>query len=103
MKRVEQATHYLIRNVEQPFDLETVARACRCSSRTLNEAFQSYLNQSPIKFHRDCRLEAAYAALARNNATVTEAANQFGFENLGRFARAFQERFGHKPSEIPKA
>lgn len=102
MRRVDLAAAYMIQDLERPFDLQEIANAASCSIRSLTEAFQTYVALSPAKFHRQCRLEAAYAALARGNASVTEVANQFGFENLGRFARAFEERFGHKPSKIPK-
>jgi transcriptional regulator GlxA family with amidase domain len=102
MKRVERAAHFMIHHIEDPFDLKQVADAAQCGTRTLNEAFQNYLNLSPLKFHRQCKLEAAYAQLTRGKHNVTEVATQLGFENLGRFARAFHEQFGCKPSEILK-
>jgi transcriptional regulator GlxA family with amidase domain len=89
MKRVERAAHFMVQHIEEPFDLKKVADSAKCSTRTLNEAFQNYLDTTPLKFHRQCKLEAAYAMLIR-------------FENMGRFAKAFQEQFGCKPSEILK-
>lgn len=48
------------------------------------------------------RLESAYGVLQRGDITVTEAAHQVGFTELGRFAGAFRKKFGMKPSEILK-
>ncbi|NJM38585.1 MAG: helix-turn-helix transcriptional regulator [Akkermansiaceae bacterium] len=102
MHRVEHAAYYMIQHIEEPFDLQALAKAVSCSTRALNEAFQVYLNLGPMKFHRQCRLEAAYAALTKGRTSVTEVATQYGFENMGRFAKAFEEQFGCKPSTILK-
>ncbi len=103
LRRVEAATHFMIQNLEEPFDLAAAAKAAKCSPRTLSGAFQQYLNLPPMKFHLQCRLEAAYAELTRSHASVTEVAMRFGFGNLGRFAKAFRERFGQNPSELRDA
>lgn len=103
LQRIEQAADFMIHRTEEPFQLAAVAAAAGCSERTLNEAFQRYLKITPLQFHRQCRLEAAYADLTRGQRIVTETAYKYGFENLGRFARAFRERFGINPSEVPVA
>jgi AraC-like DNA-binding protein len=102
MRRVEKAAKYLVDHVEEPFNLTSLSKTIGCSTRSLNDAFQTYLNISPLKFHRNCRLEAAFAMLSESDASVTEVAIRFGFENLGRFASSFQERFGYKPSHLRK-
>lgn len=102
MRRVELAAQFMVRQIEEPFALARVAAAAGCSERTLNEAFQRYLSLTPLQFHRHCRLEAAYADLTRSCASVTEVALKYGFENMGRFARAFRDRFGINPSDVPQ-
>lgn len=101
IRRVELAAEFMIQHLQEPFVLASVAKAAECSPRTLGEAFQRYLNLSPLKFHLHCRLEAAYAELARGNQSVTTVALKYGFENQGRFARAFRDRFGLNPSKVP--
>jgi AraC-like DNA-binding protein len=103
LRRVEQAAMYLRHHLEAPFQLAAVAAAVQCSERTLNDGFQRCLNLTPLQFHRLCRLEAAYADLSEAGASVTEVATKYGFENMGRFAKAFRERFGINPSEVPKS
>ena len=103
LRRVEAAARFMSANLREPFRLAAVARAAACSERTLNEAFRRYLNLTPLQFQLQCRLEAAYADLARGEASVTDTALAYGFENLGRFARAFRERFGLNPSRVPRA
>lgn len=101
LRRVELAALHMTRHLTEPFELAAVAKAAGCSPRTLSEAFRTYLQLTPLQFHLQCRLEAAYADLSRSQASVTETAAKFGFENLGRFARAFRERFGINPSQVP--
>jgi AraC-like DNA-binding protein len=102
LRRVERAAQQMTGNLQAPFSLAQAAKAAGCSTRSLNEAFQRHLQLSPLQFHRQCRLEAAYADLAAGGAKVTEVAMAYGFENLGRFARAFRDRFGSNPSELAR-
>jgi AraC-like DNA-binding protein len=100
LRRVEKACQFMIQSTEEPFDLATVAAAAGSSERTLNEDFHRILKLTPLQFHRHCKLEAAYADLLQPDVSVTEIALKYGFQNLGRFARAFRERFGINPSEV---
>jgi AraC-like DNA-binding protein len=102
MRRVEKAASFLMLHVQEPFHLRTVAAAAECGERSLSEAFQRVLNLTPLQFHRHCRLEASYRDLMMPGASVSRVAMQYGFENLGRFATAFRERFGINPSEVSK-
>jgi AraC-like DNA-binding protein len=103
LRRVEKASQFMMQRTQEPFDLATVAAAGGCSERTLNEDFQRLLKLTPLQFHRHCKLEAAYADLVPAEVSVTEIALKYGFQNLGRFARAFRERFGINPSEVHRS
>ena len=65
---------------------EHVARCCR-----------RHLGCTPTQLVTDARLDAAARALARPDASVTDAALAAGFNNLGHFHARFRERFGTTP------
>jgi len=51
----------------------------------------------------DQRLEVAHDLLQRGGITVTQAAHQVGYTELGRFAGTFRKKYGITPSKVLKA
>lgn len=85
--------------------LPTITDLCRefgVSERTLQYAFQSYVNLSPQAYLRICRLNRVRAALSQpltTEITVTEVATHFGFFHMGKFAQNYRLHFGETPSK----
>jgi transcriptional regulator GlxA family with amidase domain len=79
-----------------------VAEAAGVAARTLQCGFRRYRNYTAEQFLRDERLAVARTALMNGrerNRSVADIAFEYGFSHLGRFASAYQRRFGEKPSE----
>lgn len=98
--RVRETAAYIRANLKQDITIAKIAAEMKCSSRAIQAAFARHYGTSPSQFLRIARLEAAYTELIHTNKTVTEVALEYGFENLGRFAKYFQQHFGKKPSDI---
>ena len=81
-------------------DPETIASACRISTRYLHELFRD-TNQTLGSWIRDQRLDACREALAdpSRRQTVAEIAYLWGFNDQAQFSRAFKARFGAPPRE----
>jgi len=86
---------------DRDLDPETIARACRISTRYLHELFRD-ANQTLGSWIRDRRLEACREALERPaaNETVAEIAYRWGFSDQAQFSRVFKARFGLPPREF---
>ena len=93
--------------IEECFALEAIpsisaiCSAVGVSERSLQYAFRSYVNMSPLAYLRSCRLSRVRSALRASDAsanTVTAVAMRFGFLHLGRFARDYKQAFGELPS-----
>ncbi|MBW4656888.1 MAG: helix-turn-helix domain-containing protein [Kaiparowitsia implicata GSE-PSE-MK54-09C] len=90
---------------ERPEDTLSVPDLCAAvgvAERTLNLACQEFLGQSAFQYARERRLDQVrHTLLASDPATtqVTGVAMQYGFWELGRFARAYRLRFGERPSD----
>lgn len=72
------------------------------SERTLQYAFRSYVNLSPLAYLRFCRLNRVRARLLAADpkiTTVTSVAMSFGFLHLGRFSSDYKKAFDELPSE----
>jgi AraC-like DNA-binding protein len=101
----------LVRDVEDYVDgVETdrsvhISELCShlaVSRRTLHRAFQHTLGMGPLAYLRLTRLSAVHNALMTSkpaNVSVTQAALDHGFTDLGRFAAAYRTMFGEVPSQ----
>ena len=99
VRRVEQFIEHHARDDIAIADLTGVAGV---STRALQIGFRRFRNTTPMAYLRAVRLELARVDLAnagRQGASVAAVANAHGFGHLGRFARAYQARFGELPSE----
>jgi AraC-like DNA-binding protein len=98
---VKRAEQYIHAHADQAISIEELARAAHTSVRSLFAGFKQYRGISPMKYLRDVRLDQARHELLKRapGVGVTEVAHRRGFMQLGRFAAAYQQRFGELPSE----
>lgn len=100
-RHVNRAVEYMRANAADIVLTAEVAAACGVSSRTLENAFRDVLWMTPLEVLTSFRLEEARRMLLDPNSenSVTDAALACGFRHLGRFSRAYGDRFGELPSE----
>jgi len=99
VRRVEQFIEEHARDDIALADLTGVAGV---GTRALQMGFRRFRNTTPIAYLRAVRLELARIDLAnagRRGTSVAAVANAHSFGHLGRFARAYEARFGELPSE----
>jgi AraC family ethanolamine operon transcriptional activator len=79
----------------------SICKSVGVSERTLQYAFRSHVNMTPITYLRLRRLNRARLILKVSDpkkATVTNIAMHFGFLHLGRFALDYKRIFNESPS-----
>ena len=89
----------------EPLEMEQLARAAGCSTRSLQQAFRHFRQTTPSAWLRLRRLERARELLrdaARHDLTVTTIAYECGFTHLSKFAAHYRARFGESPHETQK-
>ncbi|MEM7299464.1 MAG: helix-turn-helix transcriptional regulator [Pseudomonadota bacterium] len=97
-RTIKKAEDYMRAHAGEPITIEQLALEACCSERALQNGFRQFRNKSPLAVLRDIRLECAFDDLVRTEASVTEIAMKWGFSNLGRFSKYFEEKYGMKPS-----
>ncbi|WP_055478764.1 AraC family transcriptional regulator [Sphaerimonospora mesophila] len=100
-RAVKRAMELIEAHPAEPLTTGDVAAAVGVGERALYEGFRRHLNTTPMSYLRDVRLDRAHAELTAcgpDATSVTDVAFQWGFVHLGRFARAYRERFGENPS-----
>ncbi|CAN7673688.1 helix-turn-helix domain-containing protein [Mesorhizobium sp. LjRoot246] len=88
--------------IDRPVHISELCSALIVSRRTLHRAFQHTLGIGPVAYLRLRRLSAVHRALgaaAPAHVSVTRAALDHGFTDLGRFAAFYQRIFGEVPSQ----
>ena len=72
------------------------------NQRTLSRAFREISGISPRRHLQYLRLSEAKRILLSEEGTVTHAATQCGFCDLGKFAVLYRRTFGETPSETKR-
>ncbi|MFI7602151.1 AraC family transcriptional regulator [Actinoplanes sp. NPDC049681] len=84
---------------DHPHTPGSLAQLSGVGVRTLQDGFRRHVGASPVSYLRHVRLSRVHDDLRRGAVhTVAEAASRWGFTHLGRFAAAYQRRYGTSPS-----
>ncbi len=102
--RFAELVGWMIRNLQGDLSVEALARrACICPSH-FSKAFKSVFGSPPSEFVENLRLNEARRCLKTRRKTLHTVAGSVGFPNPDAFNRAFERRFGVRPSTcLPKA
>lgn len=100
LRQLRIAEAFIHANFREPLSTPLIARQAGLSIRGLQAMFLRHRGVTPLTYLRRVRLEAAHAELAasRGERRITDIAMDCGFVHLGRFATAYRERFGERPS-----
>ena len=92
----------LMEGANHPISIEQLARQMGVTRRCLELGFKEAIGVSPKQFSQRIRLNALRRELIQSEArssSVTQAAENWGFTELGRTAGHYKEMFGELPSE----
>jgi AraC-like DNA-binding protein len=98
--RLRAAVDYIHANAHLPISTTTIASAADLSIRALQEGFRRHFDTTPNAYLRNIRLDRVHDELATGTPrTVAQTARAWGFVHLGRFATAYEQRFGELPRQ----
>ena len=96
---VKRAIQVLRANLDQPLDLNRIAREVGVSPHHLSRKVGAQTGATLQRHLRRLRVERACEALDSGRMNVTEVALEVGYQSLSHFAKAFREETGSTPSE----
>ena len=85
----------------EPWTVVGLAQRVHLSVRALQYGFRRRYDTTPMAYLREIRLRRAHAALlaaAPTMTTVRAVAHECGFVHMGRFAAAYRQHYGERPS-----
>jgi transcriptional regulator GlxA family with amidase domain len=90
---------WMIRNLHQDLSVDMLARrACMCPSH-FSRAFKGIFGSPPAEFVQNLRLNEARRRLSTRGKVLRSVAESVGFANPHVFHRAFERRFGIRPTD----
>ena len=102
LERIEKAKDYLSENLQNPLDLNLVAKACACSPHYLSRLFAAETGMTLSLYLRKLRINRACELLSSGRLNVSEASLEVGYQSLSHFARAFRGVIGVTPSQFTR-
>ena len=97
-ERFADLVPWIVRNLQGDLSVEILARrACMCPNH-FSKAFKSVFGQPPKVFVENLRLNEARRRLSKRQKTIFGVAASVGFTDAAAFQRAYERRFGARPS-----
>ena len=98
-ERIRLVQVYIDTHLDQPLDMETLARVAGFSPYHFHRVFHAFAGETPAEAVRNRRLAAAAGHLRyRQRETVEQVAIACGFSSLSDFSRAFRRAYGVSPT-----
>jgi AraC-like DNA-binding protein len=97
IERIHAAREVLLRTLEEPPSLLTLARQVGLNDFKLKRGFRQVFGTTVFGYVRDQRMARARQLLEGQRLNVTEVACAVGYANPSQFAAAFKQKFGLNP------
>ncbi len=97
--RLQESVALMEANLEEPIDLDDLARYVDISRRQLERLFQKHLHCSPSRYYLQLRLNRARQLLRQTTLSIIEVAAACGFVSTPHFSKCYREYFGMPPRD----
>ncbi len=93
-----RAVDYINEHLHLPINLSDLASIANISGFHFHRIFKALMNESPGEYIQRLRLEKAIFKLQTTQETLTDIAEQTGYQSPHALSKAFKKRFGISPS-----
>ncbi len=98
--RLREALLYIDEYLAEKITLSSLAQGMRSSKFHFARNFQKHIGMSPMKYVNFARIQRAKVLLLREDLTITEIAQQVGYDDLSALNRNFKKIIGVTPTEF---
>lgn len=93
---------WMLRNLDKDLGIAVLAARANLGTRHFSRRFKSAFGQSPAAYVEQLRLEEARKRLQMKRHNIKRVAASLGYASADAFGRAFERRFGIRPSIYEK-
>ncbi len=97
-RQLHPALQAIHEQLDRDWTLSDLAGVARMSRTQFARRFKDVLQQTPIQYLTNWRLQSARQLLKESDLNVAEIAFRSGYQSLPSFSRRFKERFGVTPA-----
>ena len=97
---LSEMTQYIQHNYKRDISRDEIVRAAHISASTGSRLFRKLLNQTPIGYLTEFRIEKAIEMLQQGEFNITEIALSCGFRDSNYFATVFRKHTGKAPTRF---
>lgn len=94
---LEQLQGFMVENISQPLDLDTLAAAANLSKYHFSGKYKALTGYSPMKHFTNMKMEHACQLLDTTPMSVKEVASALGYDDPLYFSRVFSSTVGMSP------
>lgn len=98
----EKIIDYLQHNINRSVRVEELASMFYLSPYYISDQFRKRTGVGIKQYHENLRMYHALQRLKERKYSITEIAEELGYENIHYFSRRFKAHFGYPPSHITK-
>lgn len=102
LDRIHQAKDILLRQIDNPPSLMTLARQVGLNDCTLKRGFRQVFGTTVFGYLHHYRLEQARSLLSENRYSIRAIAQTVGYTNLSAFSTAFRKKYGVSPRAMQR-
>ncbi len=99
LRRLQIILDYLHENYDKPLSLKEVSAKSLLSREACCRLFKRLVGKTITEYLTDYRINKSFRYLSDGSYSMAEIAEACGFSNASRFAKAFRERIGCRPSK----
>lgn len=101
-ERIKPVLEYMRQNISEPIRLEALAKQCSLSPAHFCRVFRQITGTTPVQYLTTLRLHQAAALLRRTDRSVSQIAEEVGFDDVGYMSRCFKKQFGMTPTQVKR-
>ncbi len=100
--RIQPAVEYIEKHLGEPINIDILTKLCAMSASQLRRLFNQECHLPPVAYRNNLRIDRAKFMLYYGYATISEIAQELGFDNVYAFSNMFKKHTGISPSEYMK-
>jgi AraC family transcriptional regulator of arabinose operon len=97
---VIKAQHFIEAHLAEPMKLDDIAKAASVTPQHLVKLFNQHLRITPMRFVWNARLRRGVELLMQSGLTITEVAEQCGFQTPFHFSRLVKQHYHLSPKAL---
>ncbi|HEY5587280.1 MAG TPA: AraC family transcriptional regulator [Ruminiclostridium sp.] len=97
-----EALQFIETNINSQLNIKKIASQVYLSPNYFRKVFKEKTGLTPIEYINKIRIARAFKLLSENNASISQAAEAVGINDLNYFSRLFKSLAGCSPSEVKK-